>query len=99
MKRSICVASTLALLAGAFYCIHAQQGEIQGNIEKRGGKATIAIPDFRGAGQAQAFMATFNTTLHDEIENSGLFSLVPKSLMPLNVPQQPQDFRQAPVAG
>jgi len=99
MKRILYTTSALAALAGAAFFLRAQsQADIQVQIEKAG-KATIAIPDFRGSGQAQAFMATFNSTLYHEIDNSGLFRMVPRSLMPLEVPQQPSDFRPAPAAG
>ena len=66
-------------------------------IEKAGGKGTIAIPDFRGSGDAQRFMGTFNTTLWNEIEQSGLFRMAPKTSYPLTVPQQPQDWKAAPA--
>jgi TolB protein len=71
----------------------AAQVTVKSIIEGQGGKGAIAIPDLRGAGDAQQFMGTFNSTLWNEIERSGLFRMVPKTLYPLNVPQQPQDFK------
>jgi TolB protein len=53
----------------------------------------IAVPDLHGSGDAQQYMGAFNQTLWDDLENSGLFKLVPKSLYPLDTPQQPADFR------
>jgi hypothetical protein len=47
---------------------------------------------FRGAGDAQQFMNTFNTTLWNELESSGQFKMVPRTSYPLQVPQQPSDF-------
>jgi TolB protein len=38
-------------------------------------------------------MGTFNQTLWSEIEQSGLFRMVPKTMYPLGIPQQPQDFK------
>lgn len=62
-----------------------------------GAKPKLAIPDFRGAGDAQKFMAVFNQTLWNDIQNSALFDLVPKTSMPLFVPQQPSDFQPRPT--
>ena len=61
-------------------------------------KPRIAVIDFRGAGDAQKFMATFNTTLWDELSNSGVLQMVGKSFYPLDVPQQPQDFKAPTLA-
>ncbi|HUS07101.1 MAG TPA: hypothetical protein VMZ52_12420 [Bryobacteraceae bacterium] len=63
------------------------------NLTGRGGKGAIAVPDFRGAGDAQRLMPLFNTTLWNEIDQSGLFRMIPKTSYPLNVPQQPTDFK------
>lgn len=58
----------------------------------------IALPDFRGSGDAQGWMQLFNLTLYDEINAAGIFSIAPKSFYPLTVPQQPNDWK-APVGG
>ena len=58
-----------------------------------GQKPSIAVPDFRGSGTAQQFMATFNSTLWNELQNSGQVKMVPKTVYPLSVPQQPSDFK------
>ncbi len=80
---------TLAASAG-----YGQQGaDILGRIVG-GQKAVIAIPDFRGAGRAANFTATFNETLFRDIEQAGVFKMAPKSMFPLNVPQRPEDFRK-----
>jgi TolB protein len=42
-------------------------------------------------------MATFNSTLYKDLEDSGLFKMVPKSFYPLQNPQRPEDFR--PTSG
>jgi len=56
-------------------------------------KAAIAIPVFRGAGDVAPFMNAFNETLSADVEDSGLFKIVSKSLYPITIPQQPSDFR------
>ena len=45
-------------------------------------------------------MAAFNETLWNEVEQSGLFRMAPRTSYPLQVPQRPQDIRggQAPAA-
>ena len=68
------------------------------DILKSGGKGAIAIPDFRGAGDAQRLMPVFNTTLWQEIDQSGLFRMIPKTAYPLQVPQTPQDWKPAGTA-
>jgi TolB protein len=59
----------------------------------KGERTVIAVPDMRGTGAAQQYMDTFNKTLWDELDNSGFFRMVPKTSYPLNLPQQPSDFR------
>jgi len=59
----------------------------------------IAIPDFRGSGDAQKFMAVFNQTLWNDVNSSGLLRMVPKTSDPLNVPQQPSDFSATSTPG
>ena len=69
------------------------QTQISGDVNKHGGPITIAVPDFRGTGDAQRFMTTFNSTLPDDLQGSGQFKVLPKTSYPLNPPQQPVDFR------
>lgn len=59
-----------------------------------GTKAVIALPDLRGAGRAANLMGTVNQVLNDDIADAGVFTIAPKSMYPLNVPQQPSDFRK-----
>ena len=61
-------------------------------------KPTIAVPDLRGAGNSQAYMGAFNSTLYSDLESSGYFNMAAKSMYPLQIPQRPQDF-QTPAAG
>ena len=89
MKRIILVSS---VLLGAAVFAGAQQ--INTTVVKSGEKPSIAVPDFRGSGDAQPFMAVFNSTLFNELSGSGQLKMIAKTLYPTQVPQQPTDFRQ-----
>src|ERR1700677_2926734 len=95
MKIKLILASLAALAAGA---ISVQGQDIGGTVRHDMKKSKMAAIDFRGAGDAQKFMATFNTTLWDELSNSGVLTMVGKSYYPLEVPQQPQDFKPPATA-
>lgn len=90
MKRAIL--ATAAVLTGASVYLIAQQPDISG-VVRGGERPAIAIPDFRGSGGAEQFINVFNSTLWSEIEQSGLFKMAPKSMYPLQTPQQPSDFK------
>lgn len=90
MKRKSLLAVAGAL--AAVLVVAAQQSDILIKITK-GERAAIAVPDLRGAGEAQAHMGAFNQTLFSDLDTSGLFRMVPKTMYPLEVPQRPQDFR------
>ncbi|HEX5227080.1 MAG TPA: hypothetical protein VFW44_05195 [Bryobacteraceae bacterium] len=92
MKRTFFL-SLVVLAIGVL--IRAQQ--INAPVIKTGEKPTIAVPDFRGAGDAQKFMGVFNRTLFNDLETSGQLKMVPKTSYPLQVPQQPSDFK--PTSG
>lgn len=95
MKTKITLIVSGVLAAAAL--LLAQQPQIY--IGVTGGEApSIAIPDFRGAGDAQRFMGVFNETLWNEVQHSGMFKMAPKSFYPLQVPQQPSDFRAPSVS-
>lgn len=88
-----------ALLVGGALLLTAQQPtgvDIPGVITS-GAKPVIAVPDFRGAGDAQKPMDTFNTTLWNELDSSGIVKMAPKTYYPLLIPQQPSDFRPPTV--
>jgi TolB protein len=84
-------AATLAVLA-------AQQTDFSTVIRKTGQLPALAVPDFRGDGAAQAFMAAFNRTLWSDIDGAGIFNMVPKSHYPSTTPQQLSDFKVPPPA-
>jgi TolB protein len=96
MKIKPIVASLAVFTFGAGF-LAGQGPDINLKIEK-GRKPRVAVIDFRGAGDAQKFMTTFNTTLWDELSNSGVLEMVGKSSYPLDVPQQPQDFKPPTAA-
>ena len=85
----LCV-PVLALLSAPF--AHAQEAHLYGDLVGKGGKPKLAATDFRGSGKAAAFLSTFNGTLFSDLQNSGLFDMVSKSLYPLQPPQRPEDF-------
>ncbi len=85
----------LTLTAAALIVGQAQNTRI---VIVGGGKPRLAVPDFRGSGDAQNVMGAFNQTLTADLAGSGLFDMVPKTSMPLFVPQQPGDFQQPPAA-
>src|SRR5579862_2024852 len=90
MKRALLFA---AALAGMLPLVVAQQADILGRITRERA-TTIALPELRGSGAAQAFMNAFNETLYNDVDASGLFKIVPKTMYPLQVPQRPEDFRE-----
>jgi TolB protein len=77
------------LIAGSLW---GQDADITGRLIGHE-KPKIAVPDFRGAGNAQNVMNTFNATLWNELAGSGILDMVAKSFYPLEVPQQPSDFK------
>src|SRR5579871_5252937 len=94
MKRVFWLAAGLAGLMGG---LAAQQSDVVIPIVS-GARPVIAVPDLRGSGAAQSLMNAFNQTLYGDLDASGIFKMAPKSMYPLQVPQQPSDFREAPAA-
>ncbi len=82
----------IAVILAAALALAAQQSDVLIKITQ-GERTAIAVPDFRGSGEAQKFMDAFNQTLFADLDSSGLFRMVPKSMYPLETPQRPQDFR------
>ncbi len=85
----------LAASGGALMLLTAQDIRI---TLSEGQRPAMAIPDFRGDAAAQPFMGAFNSTLWDDVQSAGLFRMIPKTLYPKTVPQQPTDWRQPPAA-
>ncbi len=80
------------LLPAVSAIVRAQEPNIT-IVIKEGQRPKIAVPDMRGVEGAQAFMATFNTTLFADLQDSAVFTMAPKSMYPLEVPQRPTDFK------
>ncbi|MGI8989430.1 MAG: DPP IV N-terminal domain-containing protein [Bryobacteraceae bacterium] len=89
MKNIAGLLFVLALLA--------QDADIKIPIIKSGERPAIAVIDFRGSPGAQAAMGPFNESLFGDLQTSGLFKMVPKSVYPLENPQRPEDFQ--PTSG
>ena len=96
MKRTLLVTLVTLAVGVCAYLFAQEHTEIK--IPGQGDKPAIALPDFRGSGQAQPFMDAFNRTLWNELQNSGQLKLLPKTFYPLQVPQQPSDFKAPPQA-
>jgi TolB protein len=88
------IAAILLVTATGF----SQQPDINVTVSQLKDRPRIALPDFRGAGEAAAFDKAFNDSLWEEISDSGALKLIEKSYYPLIVPQQPADFRAGGAA-
>lgn len=97
MKKTILVSIPLILAAGGLLRVLTAQTDARIDINKAGGKPSLAVIDFRASGSAQGFMSAFNGTLFTDLDTSGLFKMVPKSLYPLQNPQRPEDLH--PTSG
>lgn len=73
--------------------LRAQQSDILVKLRGGEGAPAIALPDLRGAGEAQPLMNAFNEALYQQINSSGVLKVAAKSFYPLEVPQRPQDFK------
>jgi TolB protein len=91
MTKKIVVSGLTAL--GLALLAVAQQSDVIIKLTKAD-KIALAVPDLRGAGEAQPFMDAFNQTLWNDLQGSGLYNMVPKSMYPLQTPQRPEDFRR-----
>lgn len=94
MKRTPLFSLSAAVLGAGALLLAQQHTEIK--IVQEGTKPAIAVPDFHGAGEAQPLMDPFNRTLWNELSGSGQLKMIPKAYYPLQVPQQPSDFKTAP---
>src|SRR5271157_1539045 len=86
----------LAIVAGGGLFVLASQEPDFTGIIRSSERLRMAIPDFRGAGEAQNYVAAFNQTLWADVEGSGLFNMASKSFYPPRIPQQPADFEAPP---
>ena len=81
-----------AILSAACLLLAAQDRDIVVNLSKGIDRPSLALPDFRGAGDSQPLMKVFNDALWSEISDSGALKMIGKSLYPVNIPQRPEDF-------
>src|SRR5580698_7036952 len=88
-NRTAIVLITLGVAAASLLA----QKDFNGHVVGGDALPIIAVPKFRGVSDAQNQMDTFNTILWEELKGSGALSMAPQSFYPLNVPQQPQDFK------
>jgi TolB protein len=95
MKIKLVTSVIAAALAG-LAALLAQQTDVKIELTS-GERPVIAMPDFRGSGEAQGLMAAFNATVFSDLQDSGYFRMGAKSMYPLEVPQRPEEFR--PPAG
>ena len=89
------LAWAVAASAAGILVLAAQNPDFRGVITSTE-RPSMALPDFRGDGRAQGFMGAFNDTLQADIASAGLFKMIPKTLFPTTIPQQPTDFQQPP---
>jgi TolB protein len=95
MRKILLVPYVLAALGGSVWLL-AQDINV-GVSKEAGNRPRIALPDLRGAGDAQTFMGAFNQTLQGDIRNSGFLTVVASSWYPKSVPQQVSDWRTPPL--
>jgi TolB protein len=86
----------IVLAGGLLVVIFAQDTDFIGHVVS-GQRPKMAIIDFHGSGDAQKYVSAFNQTLWGDVEGSGLFDMVSKSMYPAAYPQQPSDFQQRPA--
>lgn len=87
MRLIVC---SLLILANLNWLAAKQQ--VQGVIVKNPGKPLVAVPDFRASGNAASFIGAFNNTVAADLQSSPFVNFVPKTLYPLQIPQQPSDL-------
>ena len=82
--------ASILLIAGIGWLSAHQQ--VTGTIEKNPGKPLVAVTDFRATGAGGPLIGIFNATVAADLKSSPLINFVPKTLYPLNAPQQPADL-------
>ena len=101
MRRRTTRLLTLAALLACGLAVSlrtlAQRPDIVIPIVGERGTLRIAVPEFRGPTVPAAVNQVFNETLWNDLDSSGIFEMVSKSLYPTEAPQKPEDFKP-PVA-
>jgi TolB protein len=70
----------------------AQGPDLSITISRDTARIPLAVPDFRGVEAAQPLMAAFNETLWNDLDESDLVALKPKTQYPVSIPQQPDGW-------
>jgi TolB protein len=97
MKKSLLLSTIVLTALAGIPPVFGQDSTI--HITGPGGMPSLAVTDFRGTGGAQGLMSVFNGTLFTDLQTSGIFKMVPKSLYPLQNPQRPEDLRPSSGQG
>ncbi len=87
--RTFLIALALTAACGFSWLLGQQ---ISGQIEKNPGKPHVAVTEFRASGAATAYISAFNDTVRGDLEGSPLINFVPRTMYPLQPPQQPSDL-------
>ncbi len=96
MKKIIWLAG---VAMASLLVVTAQQTKIEGTVVQQEGQIpVIAVPELKGSGDAQRVMAAFNQTLWSDLETSGVLKMAPRTMYPLNPPQQQSDLTARPPA-
>src|ERR1035441_2660892 len=96
MKKPKKLLALVLASAAVLLVVRAQDQHDFSVIITKGERPALAVPDLRGDAQAQGFMAALNSTLWSDLDGGGIFKMVPKTMYPTAVPQQPSDFRMPP---
>jgi TolB protein len=94
--KTLFVTLTLLLSVGGLVLIGQENVDFRGTLIGKD-RPVVAVPDFRATGDAQKYMDTFNTTLWEDLDSSGVLKLAGKGFYPLEIPQQPNDFQPKPA--
>src|SRR6202011_3836750 len=91
-------ANPLPVLIGLLFCLAVTlanaQDWVRTGTSLGAEKVRLAVPDFKSStsdAQSTALLKTFNETLWNDLDNSGVVELVSKSFYPLQAPGQPSD--------
>src|SRR5467141_2277177 len=91
-------ASAVPILLGLLFCLAVPPANTQDWVRTGTSlgveKVRLAVPDFKSStsdAQNAALLKTFNDTLWNDLDSSGVVELVSKSFYPLQAPGQPTD--------
>src|SRR5260370_37733730 len=91
-------ASAVPIVLGVWFCLAVTDANPQAWVRTGTSlgveKVRLAVPDFKSPtsdAQNVALLKTFNDSLWNDLDNSGVVELVSKSFYPLQAPGQPSD--------